>query len=241
MNDLAGFWRAIWDYFGVEASGSASPVVEGRMPDAHWFPGATLNYAEHALKRRDAHPALIFRGEDGERVELSYSELADLVGRVRKGLVELGVGRGDRVAALLPNRHETVAAFLAVASLGAIWSSCSPEFGAPSVLDRFQQIEPKVLLAVSGYRYGGKWFDRGAELERIVAGLPSVEHTVVLGQASLRSRARARALPSFRPGPASSRSSACPSSTRSGCSTPRAPRACRSPSCTGTEASCSSS
>jgi acetoacetyl-CoA synthetase len=183
VNDLTGFWQSIWDYFGVQATGTASAAVEGIMPDAHWFPGTSLNYAEHALRRRDAHPALVFRGEDGERAELSYAELADLVGRIRKGLVELGVGRGDRVAALLPNRHETVAAFLAVASLGAIWSSCSPEFGAPSVLDRFHQIEPKVLLAVSGYRYGGKWFDRSAELERIVAGLPTVEHTVILGQA----------------------------------------------------------
>ncbi len=181
VSDLPGFWRSIWDYYQVQANGAPGQVVEGRMPDAHWFGGTELNYAEHALRRRDAHPALIFRGEDGERVELSYAELADLVGRIRNGLIALGVGRGDRVAALLPNRHETVAAFLAVASLGAIWSSCSPEFGAPSVLDRFRQIEPKVLLAVAGYRYGGKWFDRSAELARIVTGLPTLEHVVVLG------------------------------------------------------------
>lgn len=181
-SDLAGFWQSIWDYFGVMASGTPRAVVEGTMPNVHWFPGVELNFAEHALRRHDEHLALIFRGEDGERSTLTYAELAELVGRIRAGLVELGVRRGDRVAAMLPNRHETVAAFLAVASLGAIWSSCSPEFGAPSVLDRFQQIEPKVLLSVAGYRYGGKWFDRRTELERIVAGLPTLEHTIILGR-----------------------------------------------------------
>jgi acetoacetyl-CoA synthetase len=181
--DLAAFWRAIWDYFEVTAHAPPSAVLEGRMPDVRWFPGAKLNYAEHALRRRDDHLAVLFRGEDGERVTLSYAELADLVARARAGLVRLGVEPGDRVAALAPNRPETLITFLAAASLGAVFSSCSPEFGAASVLDRFRQIEPRVLVAVDGYTYGGKHFDRSAELARIRAALPSLAATVHLGEA----------------------------------------------------------
>jgi acetoacetyl-CoA synthetase len=182
VSDLSAFWQSIVDYYGVALGSAPSAVVSGAMPDAHWFPGATINYAEHALRRRGEHLAIVFRGESGERSELTYAALYELVGRVRAGLVRLGVQRGDRVAALLPNRPEAIAAFLATASLGAIWSSCSPEFGVSSVLDRFRQIEPKVLLAVDGYRYGGKHFDRKRELAQIVAGLPNLQHTVLLGE-----------------------------------------------------------
>jgi acetoacetyl-CoA synthetase len=159
------FWRTIWDYFEVRSSAPPRELVSGDMPNAHFFAGARVNYAEHALRRRDDHPALIFRAEDGERSVVTYAELAELVARVRAGLAALGVGPGDRVAAILPNRPEAVVAFLATASLGAIWTSCSPEFGSESVLDRFRQIEPKVLLAVESYRYGGKVFDRREHLE----------------------------------------------------------------------------
>lgn len=181
VREIGPFWQSIVDHYGVSLDGRAVPV-SGKMPDVRWFPGARINYAEHALRRRDDRLAVIFRGESGERRELTDAELYELVGRVRAGLVRLGVGRGDRVAALLPNRPETLAAFLATASLGAIWSSCSPEFGVSSVLDRFRQIEPKVLLAVDGYRYGGKQFDRQKELAQIVSGLPGLQRTVLLGK-----------------------------------------------------------
>ncbi len=182
VRDLPGFWQSVWDYFEVIGHGRARTVLEGAMPHARWFPGATLNYAENALRRRDAHTAVIFRSESGERLELSYAELAERVARARAGLVRLGVGLGDRVAAFAPNRPETLIAFLAAASLGAVFSSCSPEFGVGSVLDRFRQIEPKVLLAVDNYVYGGKRFDRRAELEAIRAGLPSLGAIVLLGE-----------------------------------------------------------
>ena len=182
VEDLGAFWRAITEYFGVRFHDAPSAVLEGRMPSARWFPGGTLNYAEHALRQPDngERPAIVFVAEDGTRSELSKSELASLVARIRAGLVRLGVGRGDRVAALLPNRPETVALLLATASLGAVFSSSAPEFGTKSILDRFRQIEPKVLVAVDGYRYGGRHFDRGDDLRLLRAGLPSLVATVVL-------------------------------------------------------------
>jgi acetoacetyl-CoA synthetase len=180
VTEIEAFWQSIWDYFEVIAPVPATRVLRGKMPDAHWFDGAKLNYAEHALRRRDEHPALIFRNERGERRELSYLQLAEQVARARAGLRRLGVGVGDRVVALLPNCPEAVIAFLATASLGAIWSSCSPEFGATSVLDRFRQIEPALLLAVDGYTYGGRTFDRRAELQQIKEGLPTLRAAVCL-------------------------------------------------------------
>jgi acetoacetyl-CoA synthetase len=184
IREVEAFWQSIWDYFEVIAHAPATRVLSGKMPDAHWFDGAQLNYAEHALRRRDEHPALIFRNERGERRELSYLQLADQVARARAGLRRLGVGVGDRVVALLPNCPEAVVAFLATASLGAIWSSCSPEFGASSVLDRFRQVEPAVLVAVESYAYGGKSFDRRAELQQIRAGLPTLRAAVCLERGS---------------------------------------------------------
>ncbi|MFO7178585.1 MAG: acetoacetate--CoA ligase [Pseudomonadota bacterium] len=183
VGDLPAFWQSIWDYFGVTAHAPAEAVLRGTLPNVEWFPGARLNYAEHALRQRGSETAVIFRSEAGERLELDRDALVAQVARARAGLRRLGVGVGDRVAALAPNRPETLIAFLATASLGAIWSSCSPEFGVGSVLDRFRQIEPKVLIAVDEYVYGGRRFDRRAELERVRGALPSLRATVRLGGA----------------------------------------------------------
>jgi acetoacetyl-CoA synthetase len=180
VEDVGAFWALVARYFGVRFESKPEHALIGAMPNAHFFPGATLNYAEHALSSQHTGLALVFRDEAGERVELTREELRTLVSRCRTGLVRLGVTRGDRVAALLPNRPETLALFLACASLGAIWSSCSPEFGVGSVLDRFRQIEPKVFVAVDGYRYGGRIFDRAGEVSRIRAGLSGLSATVVL-------------------------------------------------------------
>jgi acetoacetyl-CoA synthetase len=185
VEDLEGFWAAVWDHYGVEASVPYERVLSGRgMPGARWFDGARLSYAHHALRHH---------ADDGDRValsawsqtrapvELSWDELRDQVARARTGLARLGVGPGDRVAAYLPNVPEAVVAFLATASLGAIWSSCAPEFGVPAVLDRLRQIEPSVLLVVDGYRYGARDVDRADDVAAIVDGLPSLRATVLLG------------------------------------------------------------
>ncbi|WP_410671494.1 acetoacetate--CoA ligase [Amycolatopsis sp. cmx-4-68] len=180
VTDLDGFWSSIKDFFGVRFHSPASAVVaDPRMPGTEWFPGATLNYAEHALGHGPGDEvAVVAYSQTRERAELTWAQLRDQVARARAGLARLGVGRGDRVAAYLPNIPETVVAYLAVASLGAVWASCAPEFGARSVVDRFGQIEPRVLLTVSGYRYGAKDVDRRAEVAGIRAGLPTVEHVV---------------------------------------------------------------
>jgi acetoacetyl-CoA synthetase len=181
VEDLEGFWAAIWERFGVQ--GDYDRVLGSReMPGAEWFPGARLNYAEHMLRedREPAHPAIIHRSELRETAEMSWAELREQVERCATGLRRLGVGEGDRVVAYLPNVPETIVAFLATASLGAIWSSAAPEFGQRSVIDRFAQIEPKVLLTIDGYRYGGKDFDRRAIVEGILAEMPTVEHVVEL-------------------------------------------------------------
>ncbi|WP_433175871.1 acetoacetate--CoA ligase [Actinoallomurus sp. CA-150999] len=189
VTDLEGFWDAIWAHFDVLGERGEGPVLErAEMPDARWFPGATLNHARNMLRRAEEDPdatAVVFRTEaddDGPRRSrtLTYRELAAEVAEVRAGLRALGVGRGDRVAAYVPNIPEALVAFLATASLGAIWSSCSPDFGAPSVIDRFTQIEPKVLIAVDGYAYNGKRFDRSAVVRDIQASLPTLEATVTI-------------------------------------------------------------
>jgi len=181
VDDLDGFWRSVADYFEVRLHAPAPAAIGGRdMPGARWFEGATLNHAEHLLRRRDDHVALLARSEDGAERSVTYAELARLTARVADGLRALGVGRGDRVAAFLPNVPEAVAAFLGAASLGAVWSSCAPEFGAESVLDRLRQVEPKILFAVDGYRFGGRWFDRSEVLATIRRGLPSLAATILL-------------------------------------------------------------
>jgi acetoacetyl-CoA synthetase len=190
VEDLDGFWGSIWDRFGVGERGEV--VLAAReMPGAEWFPGTTLNYAEHAFRgRADDAPALIAGGEDREDAAWTWGELRALTARIATGLRGLGVGRGDRVVAYMPNIPETAAAFLACAALGAVWSSCSPDFGARSVIDRFAQIEPKVLLAVRGYQYNGKPFDRSDALQAIVGEMPGVQ-TFVLGEDTWDSLTRA--------------------------------------------------
>nr|WP_286945679.1 acetoacetate--CoA ligase [Pseudomonas sp. UBA6718] len=176
------FWQAIVDFFEVRFAQQPEAVLrEGpAMPSAHWFPGATLNFAEHLLRRRDEHPALIAIGEDGTREQLSYAELAAHVAGLQQSLQAAGVGIGDRVAAFMPNTWQTVVGMLASASLGATWSSCSPDFGTQGVIDRFGQIEPKVLIAAAGYRYAGKNLDLTAKLNEILERLPSLQQLVVV-------------------------------------------------------------
>ncbi len=180
----AAFWGSLWDYFGVLGERGDGPVLAGGpMPDVTWFPGATLNYARNALRAARTDPtrtAVIARGEEGEPVTLTYAQLAAEVARVRAGLAALGVRRGDRVAAFLPNVPAALVGLLATASLGAIWSSCSPDFGPHSVIDRFAQITPKVLLATGRYSYGGREFDRRPSVEAIAAALPGLAAVVIV-------------------------------------------------------------
>jgi acetoacetyl-CoA synthetase len=184
--ELGQFWSSVADYFGVKFHTRAPAGPSGGLPNAHWFEGATLNYAEHALGEIDQEIAVIARSESGARRAWTRAELARDVARARAGLRALGVGKGDRVAALLPNGGEALIAFLASASLGAIWSSCAPEFGVSSVLDRFRQIEPKVLFTVTHYQYGGKSFDRSVDVAAVVAGLPSLSGVVHVGEGSAK-------------------------------------------------------
>ncbi len=179
---LEDCWAAIWDFFDVQSSRPYARVLSERiMPGAKWFEGARLNYAEHTLRHPDdSAVAIVGVSDSRSRVELTWMELRQQVGRARAGLQKLGVGEGDRVAAYLPNVPETIIAFLAACSLGAIWTSCAPEFGVQAVLDRFTQVEPTVLLAVDGYRYGLRDISRVEELAAIRAGLTSLGHTVIV-------------------------------------------------------------
>ena len=187
VTDVDGFWASIWEFYGVRADTPYEKVLgERTMPGTEWFPGATLNYARHIFEGRDDEAIAIRHATELRGLgEWTWGELRERTAAIAAGLRELGVGEGDRVAAYLPNLPETAAAFYAVASLGAIWSSCSPDFGVRSVIDRFTQIEPKVLLAVDGYRYGGKDFDRRPVVEELRAALPTVEHTVLLDHLTL--------------------------------------------------------
>jgi len=181
VEDLEGFWQAVWDFYELKAHTPAERVLGAReMPGAQWFPGATLNYAEHMLPELD-EVAVLARSNTREPFELTFLELRDQVARARAGLQALGVAKGDRVVAYLPNIPETLVAFLACASLGAVWASVAPEFGPRSVIDRFAQIEPKVLLAVNGYVHRDQRVDRTAEVQAIGDGLPTLEHTIVVG------------------------------------------------------------
>ncbi len=182
VDDLEAFWSAIWDFFGVQADGEYERVLGSReMPGAEWFAGTSLNYAEHVFAGVDDDEIAIFHASELRQLgELSWGELRTQVAATAAGLRALGVERGDRVVAYMPNIPEATVAFLASASIGAIWSSCSPDFGPASVIDRFAQIEPKVLFAVDGYRYGGKDFDRRETLAKLQAEMPSLVRTVVL-------------------------------------------------------------
>ena len=175
------FWRAVWDYCGVVASVRGDTVLEhgDRMPGARWFPQARLNYAENLLRYRDHTDALVFWGEDRVRRRLSRAELSGHVSRFAQALRHAGVGKGDRVAGWLPNLPEAMIAMLATASLGAIWSSASPDFGVQGVLDRFGQIQPKVLVCADGYFYDGQRIDSLARVADLAAALPSLAAVVV--------------------------------------------------------------
>ncbi len=179
VDDIEGFWGSLWKYFDVS---DVDYVVlqERRMPGAKWFDGADLNFAEQIFKRKREGVALIGRGEKGPEKRVTWDELERKTAALASRLREMGVAVGDRVAAFLPNTPETIVAFLACASIGAVWSGCSPDFGAPAVVDRFSQIRPKVLFAVDGYSYGGRWFDRTDVVSSIVQSLPTLEQVVAV-------------------------------------------------------------
>ncbi len=182
VDDPGAFWTALCDFCDVDFVTPATEVLPnpGSIRDAGWFTGARLNYAAHQLRHRGAGPALVFCGEDGTRREVSRDELRCAVAGVAAALRESGVAEGDRVAAYLPNCLEAIIAMLATASIGAVWSSCSPDFGVRGVLDRFGQIAPKVLFAADGYHYNGKRIDSLPSVEQIVAGIPSIASTVIV-------------------------------------------------------------
>ncbi|MEK8030903.1 acetoacetate--CoA ligase [Ideonella sp. DXS29W] len=196
VNDLNAFWRAIWEFFDIESPTPFEAVLaDARLPGARWFPGAQLNYARQVLRHGQSahaagHPAIVWADEPalnaGTLQTLSWPDLAAQVGHLAAAFRRLGVARGDRVAAVLPNRPETVVAFLAAASIGAVWSVCSPDMGPVAVLDRFRQIEPTLLLAADGYRFGGVAHDRRTLVGQLLHGLPTLRHVVdvnVLGLA----------------------------------------------------------
>ena len=176
------FWRLAWDWCEVvgEPGGGPALTTGNHLSDARFFPDAILNYAENLLRRDDDQPALLFRGEDGTARDLTWADLHALVSRLQQALLGAGVGQGDRVAALLPNLPEAYAVMLAAASIGAVFSSTSPDFGASGVLDRFGQIQPTVLFATDGYRYGGKRHDVTGKLAEVAADLPTVRQVVVV-------------------------------------------------------------
>ena len=181
VEDLEGFWGGLAEFYGIRFRSPYDRVLAERtMPGARWFPGARLNYAEHLLGRDEDHDriAVLARSQTRAPIDLTFGELREQAGRARAGLQRLGVGEGDRVVAYMPNIPETLVAFVAVASLGAIWATCAPEFGPRSVIDRFAQIEPKVLLAVPSYGFRDRNIDRTDEVAAIRAGLPTLEHVV---------------------------------------------------------------
>ncbi|POA33969.1 MULTISPECIES: acetoacetate--CoA ligase [unclassified Pseudomonas] len=184
------FWQAIVDFFEIKFHQPASAVLrEGpQMPSAEWFPGATLNFAEHLLRRRDDATAVIAIAENGQRESLSYRELAEHVAGLQKSLRAAGVGQGDRVAACMPNTWQTLVGMLATTSLGAIWSCSSPDFGTHGVVDRFGQIEPKVLITCAGYRYAGKEIDQTTKINEILERLPSLQQLIIVPYARPQAR-----------------------------------------------------
>ncbi|SEB84664.1 acetoacetyl-CoA synthetase [Pseudomonas saponiphila] len=191
IDQRESFWQAIVDFFEVSFHQPAQCVLrEGpQMPSAQWFPGATLNFAEHLLKRRDDAVALVAINENGQREQLTHAELAAQVAGLQRSLRAAGVGLGDRVAACMPNTWQTLVAMLASTSLGAVWSSCSPDFGTQGVIDRFGQIEPKVLITCAGYRYAGKDIEQTAKVNEILARLPSLEQLLIIPYARPQARA----------------------------------------------------
>ncbi len=182
VEHLEAFWKSIWDYFEVQSPSPYAAVLRGGpMPEYEWFPGSRVNYAEHIFRMADAErPALLFQSERYALRSMSWQELEEEVAALATFLRRQGVTAGDRVVAYLPNIPEATVGFLAAASLGAVWSSCSPDFGAASVLDRFRQIEPKVLLTVDGYQYSGKAFDKRAVVRELIEQLPTLERVLFI-------------------------------------------------------------
>ena len=195
VEERGAFWSSLWDFCDVVGDKGARELVDGdRMPGAKFFPDAKLNYAENLLRQSGAGDAIVFRGEDKVQRRLSWDELRALVSRIQQLLVSLGVGEGDRVAAMLPNMPEAIAAMLATASIGAIWSSCSPDFGVAGAFDRFGQIEPKVFIACDGYWYNGKQNDVSAKVKEIAGRLPGLKR-VLLVDYLMTARQAATAIP----------------------------------------------
>lgn len=177
----AAFWQAIWDYFQIISHTPPHTVRSGAMPDTQWFEGSTLNYAEHVFRNAtDAYPAILYASERHGIRQVSWQTLGHRVSCLQDYFRAIGITAGDRIAAYLPNIPHATVGFLAAASVGAIWSGCSPDFGAESVIDRFQQIEPKVLICVDGYQYGGKQFDKIAVVSEIVSRIPSITHIILI-------------------------------------------------------------
>ena len=192
VEDRSAFWRLVWDDSAAIGEPGGTVLENGdAMPGARWFPEARLNYAENLLRRRDDSTALFVADEAGRREQWSFARLADTVLRLRAGFERAGLQPGDRVAAFLPNLPETLAVMLAVASLGGVWSSASPDFGVDGVLDRFGQIEPRWLIAADGYAWKGRWIDSLEKLAAIRGGLPGLAGTLVIAN---RARAERRAL-----------------------------------------------
>ncbi|WP_066308793.1 acetoacetate--CoA ligase [Bacillus sp. FJAT-29814] len=182
VTDIEGFWSAIWHFYEVQAKTPYDQVLaDKKMPGAKWFPGSTLNYAEHIFRNEvPEKAAIIYQSENRALGEITWFKLKKETAAIAAYLKSLGVQPGDRVVAYASNIHETITAFLACASIGAVWSSCAPEFGIMSVIDRFKQIEPKVLFAVDGYRYGGKDFNRTELVKKIQAELPTLTQTIII-------------------------------------------------------------
>ena len=212
VDDLEGFWSTIWDFGGVKAHAPYTSVLASdAMPGATWFPGARLNFAEHLVGEDDdtGAVAVVAYSQTRERMELSFGDLREQISRARAGLLRLGVQPGERVVAYMPNIPETLVAFAAAASIGAVWASCAPELGARSVVDRLAQLDPAVLLTVDGYGFRDRLVDRRAEVAAIRAALPSLRHVVhvpygehgdpghgALGRAAGRGRRRSSSCPS---------------------------------------------
>lgn len=184
VDNLEAFWESLWQYFDILHDGTYASVRSAQpMPYTRWFEGVSLNYAEHVFRKKTTlHPALIFQSESGAANEISWNELEEKVASLQYYLKQRGVTAGDRVVAYMPCIPEATIAFLAANSLGAVWSSCSPDFGTTAVIDRFEQIKPKVLIAVDRYSYGGKSFDKTTTVQALVRSLPSVETVIVLSE-----------------------------------------------------------
>ncbi|HEY9005546.1 acetoacetate--CoA ligase [Ohtaekwangia sp.] len=181
VDNTEAFWKSIWEYFDVIHEGNYKHVLQGSMPHARWFEGTRLNYAEHVFRKaNDHHPAIIFKSESEPIQEISWRSLIQQVGSLQHFLKIYNLQAGDRVAAYLPGNPEATTAFLAVNALGAVWSSCSPDFGTRSVIDRFAQIEPKILIAVDSYQYGGKIFDKREVVQELIKSLPGIERVILL-------------------------------------------------------------